>query len=150
MQEQTETLLDLISPQYSGIFWITSQNLSVEIPYFNEMDYLSNGQFFRILQQQDKKDSPPITLVEFQCFDKKMFIVHLCEECSSSANKQSDRILAEVDQIIKIKGIEKQASDKEITLGILNQTDFSYTQLLIKKYKDLSLQFKSLRPKSKS
>ena len=48
-------LLQKVNPLCRGIIWITKEELSTDLEYFNDLDYLANGLIRNFLQKETEQ-----------------------------------------------------------------------------------------------
>ncbi len=120
-------MLDQVLEKTLGIIWITRENLGSELPFFEELNYLSNN----LLIKNKRNYHPTKNFYLTSSFNKPFFIAHLLER-----EKLKDDLLNVLEMTKEIAEAGKEvlvlSSDEKI-LSFLSKKSSSLSFVTLNK-----------------
>lgn len=81
--DNLKAVIDQFTPEVLGVFWITDEELSLDLHGFDEFNYLFDGLISQYLYGQKstgEKQLPRANIFFTNNFDKKLFLAHIKHE----------------------------------------------------------------------
>ncbi|MFA6236498.1 MAG: hypothetical protein WC635_04140 [Bacteriovorax sp.] len=125
ISDTLKAVVDQFTPDILGLFWITEDELSRDLPGFDEFNYLFDGLISQYLYGQmvtEKKPLPRANIFFTKNFNKKLFLAHI---------KQDGDVAGALDEQVAL--IQENTGERKKIL-IYSQNDRKWIVELKKRY----------------